>query len=343
MSRLFGLARTASEYFRNRWNRNVRAADDARDARGGGSRGSAMRTYLQGRGRQPRSRRGEPPTIGPVPPPVEPPLQPPPISPNPLQFPPPPTSPPSLPPQGPPGTIPPSTGGRDLPSPPKPPGKPWDKPPGNPWKPPKGPDYRDPPDEPPPPPEPPGPPDDDFGPELGHGDIELLGRGVQYDEDDFFAMMDVAEKTPHSSNVYSFFFERESRKHGIMYVTFQRTMEGGKKIMAPGPTYAYYDVPVKKAVEFRKSAKSSAGGAVWDELRIRGTYHGHQFQYQLIHVSGEYVPRKASPKGFVSRAVADLGVGRRSYRRNTLPPVRFNNGGPDRGGPNRGTPDRGQP
>lgn len=245
--------------------------------------------------------------------------------------------PPPIPPEGPPDespTPPPLPGEGNRPAGPQ--AKPWQTPGAKPYQP----GYRQPPEPPSPPGAPPGTPGGDDGD--GYDDIQLLGRDAGYHEDDFFAIMDSSQRTPGSSNVYSFYFERESRRTGILYVTFKRTLKGGEKSDSPGTTYAYYDIPVKKAVEFRKMAAATAGGAVWDYLRIRGTMWGHQHQYRLVHAHGEYVPRKASPKGFVNRAVPALGAGRRSYRRNTLPAVRFNNnGGPDRGGPNRGEPDRG--
>jgi hypothetical protein len=171
-------------------------------------------------------------------------------------------------------------------------------------------------------------------------EIQLLGRDVGYHADDFAAVMDSMRRTPGSSNVWGYFFERESRRSGIMYVTFLAEVDG-KKVDSPGPTYAYYDVSVRKANEFQKMSAVSAGGAVWDQFRIRGTVHGHQHQYRLVHVSGEYVPRKATPLGFKARAVPNIGIGRRGFRRNTLSPQTFSRGGPDRGGPNRGNPNRG--
>lgn len=179
------------------------------------------------------------------------------------------------------------------------------------------------------------------GDEEVYDEIQLLGRDAGYDVDDFDAVMDRLRRTPGSTNVWGYFYERESRRTGILYVTFLRTDMDGQKVSAPGPTYAYYDVPVIKALAFEKATPSSAGGAVWDYLRIRGTIAGHQHQYRLVHVEGPYVPRKASPYGFVNRAVPALGVGRRTFRRNTRSPIRWGN--PNRGQPNRGQPDRGEP
>ena len=189
----------------------------------------------------------------------------------------------------------------------------------------------------PPPPSPPGlgAADDDEG-----DYIQLLGRDAGYDQGDFDAVMDGMRETPGSSNVYGYFYEREARRTGIMYVTFLARGSDGSR-QGPGPTYAYYDVPVRKAHEFQRATAQSAGEAIWDYFRIRGTISGHQHQYRLVHVSGEYVPRKVTPEGYRPRAVPNIGTGRRGFQRNTLPAMRFSRGDPNRGAPNRGEPDRG--
>lgn len=304
MSRLYGLARTASEYIRNRFQQKYRDLDDsvegvrrfgARRSDGGVLR--RVRDLLFGRRDQ-----------GPQPPGSEPPRR-------------------GAPPRVPGRRQPPATPGHrqrggirrgDEVEPPAGRGAPT-------------------------PPPPPRPPVGQGGAEEQYDEIELLGRDASYDEDDFYAVMENMRRTPGSSNVYGYFFERESRRFGILYVTFLQSYRGEQRSGA-GPTYAYYDVPVRKANQFAQMAASSAGGAVWDYLRVRGTVWGHQHQYRLIHVSGEYVPRKATRKGFKTRNVPALGTGRRSFRRSTLPPTTFpSGGGPDRGFPNRGEPDRGRP
>lgn len=171
---------------------------------------------------------------------------------------------------------------------------------------------------------------------------QLLGRDISYDDGDFDAAME-GMRLVSSSNVYGYYFERESRTMGILYVTFLETLKGGKRGDGPGPTYAYYNVPVRKAVQFQRASEESAGAAVWDYLRVRGSVFAHQHMYRLIHVAGEYIPRKATALGFKSRAVAAPGVGRRTYRRSTLAPVTFGRGDPRRGDPVRGEPDRGRP
>lgn len=95
-----------------------------------------------------------------------------------------------------------------------------------------------------------------------------------------------------SSNVHSFAYEYapEGRSAGNVLVRFL----GGdsKQRSGPGPLYRYKDVP--RAVFVALKMASSAGGAVWDELRVRGTVAGHQFAYDLIGAGPDgYIPRQA--------------------------------------------------
>ncbi len=336
---LFGVARAASEYVRRRMSRSVQRADEV-SAR---VTGESEQTNLKRRiaklvfGRRSKfkvppgspgydHRPGAPPVMPPgyddhdqrtgsppIVPPIAPPYPPPDDRSPPNQPPPPP--PPEKPPLGDPG-------GESDPPPDQPPPPP---------KPPKEPDQ--------PPPPPPGKPPLGFPDGDDGDDIELLGRDASYHKGDWAAVMDGMRLTPGSSNVFGYYFEFESRTQGILYVTFLAQLPGGKRGGA-GTTYAYYDVPGRKYHQFAKASDSSAGGAVWDYLRIRGTIAGHQHNYRLIQSHGDYIPRKATPKGFRTRHVADVGkAGRRAYRRSTLPERLFAR--PDRGKPDRGTPDRG--
>lgn len=133
---------------------------------------------------------------------------------------------------------------------------------------------------------------------------------------------------------------------GVLYVTFKfwapkaaGTPRGtpNPKGSGPGPTYAYYDVPMEKFEQFSgaigKSGKG-AGSAVWDYLRVRGSHYGHQHAYRLVDGAyvasgghrvqrgGVYVPRKVvKPKGetkkgtmiggYATRALPAAGMGRR--------------------------------
>lgn len=153
-----------------------------------------------------------------------------------------------------------------------------------------------------------------------------------------------------SSNVYSFAYDSEA---STLYVTYQghkinagsirRARTGiAKSKSRPqlrgklgstvtgerggrGAMYAYFDVPAR-VFERMKNAQSK-GKFVWDELRERGTIHGHQYRYSLVQgyvstqkgVQGTYIPRKATAGGFRTRSVADLGSGRRGFQTSTLP------------------------
>ena len=175
-------------------------------------------------------------------------------------------------------------------------------------------------------------------------------------------------RTPASSNVYSFQYDY---RRSILYVRFQEhainpravrmSKSGGRshvrgelgrtvggKTGGPGARYAYYDVPPR--VFERMVVSPSAGGAVWDELRIRGTAYGHRFRYtlsagQVVNVDGQqgvYIPRRVTQQGFRSRTLAIEGTGRRIYGHSALPEERRNfRGRPAR--PDRGAPDRGRP
>lgn len=180
--------------------------------------------------------------------------------------------------------------------------------------------------------------------------IQTLGRGMGYDAEDDTETIQREIKV-ESSNVYSFVFERESHRSGILYVTFLAWTPGSQHRSGPGPTYAYYDVPLRKYHEFEKAATTnSAGGAVWDYLRVRGSVFQHQQQYRIVsgvlmQDGGQYVPRKATAWGYRRRSLAAHGVGRRSAVRSQLPERRHADRvvTPNRGEPNRGEPNRGRP
>ena len=156
--------------------------------------------------------------------------------------------------------------------------------------------------------------------------------------------------TPQSSNVYSFSYDPQT---STLYVTYQANAlnpdsvstgtgpHGGRaqlvgkrgstvkgKTGQRGPQYAYFDVPAR--VHQRMKLAQSKGKFVWDELRVRGSIHGHKYRYSLVAgsvtiqqgLSGVYIPRKATKKGFVVRSVADVGTGRRSFQSSTLPSQR---------------------
>lgn len=202
-------------------------------------------------------------------------------------------------------------------------------------------------------------------------------------------------KTPGSSHVYSYVwvsdehtvledggininpYGKSTSTTGTLIVTFKEWVPGMKqkdRPNTPGPTYAYASVTRHKYEAFASS--DSAGEAVWDYLRVRGTVSGHQHAYRLISVTGEYIPRMATPFGFQRRNEEMLVVTPEDQRiedddtpwfkatlQSTLPsgpltrfgvPIGRESHGrksglswgristPNRGTPNRGTPNRGR-
>ena len=196
--------------------------------------------------------------------------------------------------------------------------------------------------------------------------------------------------TPGSSNVYSFVWVsdehtvqedggimlnpygggRQNKEIGTLLVTFKDwkdklKMESGQRLRvnSPGATYAYANVPKLKYDVFASATSpDSAGHAVWDYLRIRRTRAGHQHPYRLISVTGEYVPRIATPEGYMERDEEILVLSDtpgeepwfKAQLQSTLRPQTFarreefrgysgRSWNRQRGYPNRGTPNRGRP
>lgn len=231
---------------------------------------------------------------------------------------------------------------------------------------------------------PPKKPDEDW-PET---DIQPLGRAdVPHWPRDMreFRTEQEMRRTPGSSNVYSFTWMEDSPRvaygqrattmqrsspndMGTLVVTFKDWMPGADdRPDAPGATYAYSMVPRAKWEMFVASTSpETAGVAVWDYLRVRGTISGHQHNYRLLSVSGEYIPRKATAAGFATRFLPGGVDDQWAWRKSTMeagPLTRFgkpvsgerplapsqwrralpdvNPGLPNRGSPNRGSPNRG--
>ncbi len=143
-------------------------------------------------------------------------------------------------------------------------------------------------------------------------------------------------RTPQSSNVYSYGYDIEN---ALLYVRFKAPGKGRKRPDQPGPLYQYRNVPPEVFLKLHEAA--SKGAAVWDLLRIRGTLSGHQYDYALVGITGNYVPRKATltPQGevFLRRQVQTVGG---KWLQSELPdqlvrafPLRPESGAPRRGFP----------
>ena len=163
--------------------------------------------------------------------------------------------------------------------------------------------------------------------------------------------------TPTSSNVYSFqYFLRSGDREGTLFVTFKASsintgvlnrggprFQGGKRQLhgvlghtvgskrsnAPGATYAYHRVPHQVFVDMKRAY--SKGKFVWEVLRDheKGTPIDYSagYKYSLVvgqlltgEYMGQYIPRKATNRGFVTRSLSDMGTGRRGFISSTLPP-----------------------
>lgn len=129
-------------------------------------------------------------------------------------------------------------------------------------------------------------------------------------------------RVPDSSNVHSVGVDQDGGSIFVTYLGGTGDDRSGK-----GPTYRYdvasaggpggalREAAVGAATDIATSiiTAPSAGGAVWDELRIRGTAFGHKFPYELISLDPSgYVPRAATALGFRPRRVRQADVTRTS-------------------------------
>lgn len=102
-----------------------------------------------------------------------------------------------------------------------------------------------------------------------------------------------------SSNVYAMKYDMDDLTFYVCYLGGSGRNRHGK-----GPTYGYRGVP--PTIAKRLLDAGSAGGAVWDYLRVRGTAFGHQFDYFLSDTGPSgYVPRKATGVGLKPRVMRE--------------------------------------
>jgi hypothetical protein len=146
-----------------------------------------------------------------------------------------------------------------------------------------------------------------------------------------------------SSNVHSIGFQMnlQNPMRSTLFVKYLQTY-GNKGVKGSGPTYGYKNVPPQVFQSFL--AANSKGKFVWDQLRIRGTVAGAQYEYYLDSISRGYVPRRAVIENGIQilkrRKRQEAKSGRTvisQLRERVIGPYR-----PPRGSPvNRGNPDRG--
>lgn len=121
-----------------------------------------------------------------------------------------------------------------------------------------------------------------------------------------------------SSNVYAIGYHAQTQTLAVRYQAPVIGKQNGQyKIVAkankPGPLYYYSGVPKRLWDSF--ASAGSKGTWVWDNLRIRGSIAGHQYDYRLVAGSlapdGErimYVPRKATEAGYNPRQITQGGL-----------------------------------
>lgn len=181
-----------------------------------------------------------------------------------------------------------------------------------------------------------------------HTEQRLAGRNVNM-------------KTVSSSNVYQVGYDDESQ---IMFVTYLNPPGYDGRRVGAGATYAYFLGEYRGgrsggmsgnngARIFNKIVSAgSVGGAIWSELRVKGSAFGHQYPYELIKLPpNKYVPRQATAAGLAPRTVKTVsgrtlksklrGTGVFTSKRGAGKRASQVTRGPSRALPNRGAPTRG--
>ena len=170
-------------------------------------------------------------------------------------------------------------------------------------------------------------------------DVSVEGRRRRYPVE--HPMMTGEMQMAHgSSNVHSYGYDLDTR---TIYVRYLGVGAKGSRA-GKGSLYGYYNVPAPVFEGFLKAA--SKGQYVWHQLRDgkkqpgEHSIHSHFYDYKLVGVENDYVPRKAMLGGFAKREIL-TSKGRllssssgRSGTNLSPPPI-------NRGTPNRGTPNRG--
>lgn len=139
-----------------------------------------------------------------------------------------------------------------------------------------------------------------------------------------------------SSNIYSVAFDSDE---GILYVRFRaegapigyKTMTSicsgkehkvGIRAAVPGVLYAYGGAGHRLTMQDFQAfiSANSPGQHLWANYRQCGSQWAHQVQYSIVDApSGHSIPRKSTSRGFRTRTVATVGLGRRGFRTSTLP------------------------
>lgn len=94
--------------------------------------------------------------------------------------------------------------------------------------------------------------------------------------------------TPWSSNVFSFSYQSQDEKLRVCYCGWRNHRDESKLRY-----YDYSNCTVPEMILLAKdmATQGSAGGWVWDELRVRGTVCGHQKPYVFLPAISLYHPK----------------------------------------------------
>ena len=189
---------------------------------------------------------------------------------------------------------------------------------------------------------------------------DRLGVGTEQQ----LAGRSVNMKTVSSSNVYQIGYDDESQ---IMFVTYLAPAGYDGRRVGAGATYAYFLGEYRGGTRgwaggqtgnngariFNKIVSAgSVGGAIWSELRIKGSAFGHKYPYELIKLPpNKYVPRQATAWGLAPRTVRTVsgrtlksklrGTGVFTSKRGAGKRASQVTRGPSRTLPVRGAPTRG--
>lgn len=152
-----------------------------------------------------------------------------------------------------------------------------------------------------------------------------------------------------SSNVYAIKYDVQSANLYVQFQHWDPSMGYDELSGEPGPIYEYGGVSLAEARAFYLAA--SKGEWVWDNLRVRGTFSGHQKPYKLVAISQGYLPRKATwnykntgQEWFVQRKMWTKDGGAIVSQLPTAPARGFPGGvKPFRARPDNGRPDNGRP
>jgi hypothetical protein len=108
-------------------------------------------------------------------------------------------------------------------------------------------------------------------------------------------------RSTSSSNVWSYGYDVDSL---YLYVRYH-----GREHGTAGPLYRYSGVYPHEFLTLLD--QDSKGKWVWDHLRLRGSRTIHQKPYELVGITGDYVPRRAARVGgedwWVNRQVLTTG------------------------------------